>query len=212
MGKPITTQMKAISSLSVAMAAAMLSACLPTAQNQGGSATNATPNRFGYRGSVTDPNGTFAKPSPAPDGALAQALSPNPTSGTIAGQNSQTPPAAGSMGTSLSTPVLPTVNATPPRPPDSQITPKTTNNLPPVPVPPAPTKPQLGSTSTPPPPAPIPTTTKPKDDYPFGIPVPGKDGMVYSPYDKEAGYVDVRGMKPGALVEDPYSKKFFRVP
>ena len=36
--------------------------------------------------------------------------------------------------------------------------------------------------------------------------------MVYSPYDKEAGYVDVRGMKPGALVEDPYSKKYFRVP
>ncbi|MDA0812047.1 MAG: hypothetical protein O3C21_06635 [Verrucomicrobia bacterium] len=55
--------------------------------------------------------------------------------------------------------------------------------------------------------------TQAKDTYPYGLPVPGKDGMVYSPYVEENGkYVDVRNIPAGTLVKDPYSDKFFRVP
>ncbi len=55
--------------------------------------------------------------------------------------------------------------------------------------------------------------TQAKDTYPYGLPVPGKDGMVYSPYVEESGkYVDVRNIPAGTLVKDPYSDKFFRVP
>lgn len=59
------------------------------------------------------------------------------------------------------------------------------------------------------------SATEPKrDKYLYGIPVPGRDGMVFSPYNRdEKGYIDVRSMKPGALAEDPYAPgKLFRVP
>ncbi|MGI8603031.1 MAG: hypothetical protein ACR2OZ_08525 [Verrucomicrobiales bacterium] len=48
-------------------------------------------------------------------------------------------------------------------------------------------------------------------NLPFGVPVPGKDGLVYSPY-FSGGYVDVKGMPPGSKARCPYSKKVFRVP
>ncbi|MEM6910651.1 MAG: hypothetical protein AAF555_03630 [Verrucomicrobiota bacterium] len=62
---------------------------------------------------------------------------------------------------------------------------------------------------------PAPTLSQPSgpQEYPFGIPVPGKDGLVYSPYSKDQGYVDVRGLRAGDLVEDPYKPgQFFKVP
>ena len=46
---------------------------------------------------------------------------------------------------------------------------------------------------------------------PFGIPVPGKKGFVYSPYDKTQ-MVDVRGITPGKKVRCPYTSKIFLVP
>jgi hypothetical protein len=46
---------------------------------------------------------------------------------------------------------------------------------------------------------------------PFGVPVPEKDGLVYSPFDN-TGYVDVKGMPSGSKARCPYSKKVFRVP
>lgn len=52
-----------------------------------------------------------------------------------------------------------------------------------------------------------------KPEYLYGIPVPGRDGMVYSPYNKDAGYIYVGNMTPGTLAEDPYTPgKLFRVP
>jgi hypothetical protein len=45
----------------------------------------------------------------------------------------------------------------------------------------------------------------------FGIPVPGKEGLVYSPY-YSGGYVDVKGMPPGSKARCPYTKRIFRVP
>ena len=57
-------------------------------------------------------------------------------------------------------------------------------------------------------------TTKPKADYSFANPVPGKEGFVFSPYNNKL--VDVRDIPSGTLVQDPTypasEKKYFRVP
>jgi len=49
-------------------------------------------------------------------------------------------------------------------------------------------------------------------DLPYGKPVPGKPGYVFSPFDKNGGYVDVTGYTPGQKVKDPYTGKIFLVP
>jgi len=53
---------------------------------------------------------------------------------------------------------------------------------------------------------------KRKQDMPLGIPVPGKKGLVTSPYLPDGDYVDVSAFAPGSAVRDPYTGKFFRVP
>jgi hypothetical protein len=196
------------------VAAAVLtgvSACFPPPPQATGTAAYGGQNRFGYRGNATDSSGQLGAPSAGPDGAIAQAMAPQPSAGTLAQENSGSVPPAGSGGSSLNSPILPNTGGTASRPSDTGLNP-TIPSAPPPPPSLDPSKPkpsQIGTTSKPVDP---PVQTKPKDDYPYGIPVPGKDGMVYSPFDKEAGYVDVRNMKPGALVEDPYTKKLFRVP
>jgi hypothetical protein len=47
---------------------------------------------------------------------------------------------------------------------------------------------------------------------PYGEPVPGKPGYVTSPYAKNSGYVDVRNIRSGSKVKDPFSGKDFLVP
>lgn len=51
-------------------------------------------------------------------------------------------------------------------------------------------------------------------DYPFASKVPGKQGFVFSPYNKQV--IDVREIPSGTLVQDPTypasEKKYFRVP
>lgn len=47
---------------------------------------------------------------------------------------------------------------------------------------------------------------------PYGIPIPGKVGFVYSPFASEKGMVDVTDVPTGTKVECPYTGKTFRVP
>ena len=52
-----------------------------------------------------------------------------------------------------------------------------------------------------------------KADLPYGVPVPGRKGMVTSPYLPEDGkYIDVSDFTSGSIVKDPYTGKFFLVP
>lgn len=59
-------------------------------------------------------------------------------------------------------------------------------------------------------PAPKPADTQPAQ-IPFGLPVPGKKGFVYSPFDKSQ-QVNVVGIDPGKKVRCPYTGKIFLVP
>jgi len=51
-----------------------------------------------------------------------------------------------------------------------------------------------------------------KTELPYGTPVPGKPGLVTSPFAPDGGYVDVTGFPPGTAVEDPYTGKIFLTP
>jgi hypothetical protein len=53
---------------------------------------------------------------------------------------------------------------------------------------------------------------KQQDGLAYGKPVPGKTGLVTSPYSPDGGYIDVRGFAPGTPVKDPYSGKIFLTP
>ena len=53
---------------------------------------------------------------------------------------------------------------------------------------------------------------KGKSDLPYGIPVPGKQGLVTSPFSPDSGYIDVRSFPPGTEVKDPYTGKSFLTP
>ena len=86
-----------------------------------------------------------------------------------------------------------------------------------------PTQPKPQPTATPrvvrsenPPPAnsTVPSTSAVSQsaDLPYAKPVPGKPGYVFSPFDKNGGYVDVTGYSPGQKVKDPYSGRIFLVP
>jgi hypothetical protein len=51
-----------------------------------------------------------------------------------------------------------------------------------------------------------------KQDFPYGIPVPGKKGFVTSPFAPDSGYIDVHAFRPGTAVKDPYTGKIFLTP
>ena len=51
-----------------------------------------------------------------------------------------------------------------------------------------------------------------KTNLPYGVPVPGKEWLVTSPFAPDSGYVDVTGCPPGTAVEDPYTGKIFLTP
>jgi hypothetical protein len=51
-----------------------------------------------------------------------------------------------------------------------------------------------------------------KTELPYGTPVPGKPGLVTSPFAPDSGYVDVTGFPLATAVEDPYTGKIFLTP
>ena len=55
-------------------------------------------------------------------------------------------------------------------------------------------------------------TGKKENGLAYGKPVPGKVGLVTSPYSPDSGYIDVRGFAPGTPVKDPYTGKIFLTP
>jgi hypothetical protein len=63
-------------------------------------------------------------------------------------------------------------------------------------------------------PAPTVSGEKPVSKIPTAVPVPGKDGVVFSPFNNKP--IDVKGFASGTLVADPTfpitEKKYFRVP
>jgi hypothetical protein len=89
--------------------------------------------------------------------------------------------------------------------------PRTDSSLPPVESENPPPTTDTSSTPTTPETPPV-SKPVPREDLPYGIPVVGKKGFVYSPYAEDRGLVDVEGMKRGTRVECPYTKKHFRVP
>jgi hypothetical protein len=54
---------------------------------------------------------------------------------------------------------------------------------------------------------------KPRNNnLPYGTPVPGKQGLVTSPFSRNSGYIDVRGIPPGTEVKGPYTGDIFLTP
>jgi hypothetical protein len=74
----------------------------------------------------------------------------------------------------------------------------------PVPAPPSPINVRIAKATA--------TRKNPKGDLPYGIPVPGKQGLVTSPFSPDSGYIDVRSFPPGTEVRDPYTGKTFLTP
>lgn len=98
-------------------------------------------------------------------------------------------------------------------PPESKTEKKTDSTTPPDST--ETTTPSDTPTTTDKPVEPETTETKPaapREDLPFGQPVVGKKGYVYSPYAPDKGQVDVDGIPAGTKVKCPYTGKVFRVP
>ena len=57
-----------------------------------------------------------------------------------------------------------------------------------------------------------PATKKGKSSLLYGTPVPGKQGLVTSPFSPDSGYIDVGSFPPGTEVKDPYTGKIFLTP
>jgi hypothetical protein len=55
-------------------------------------------------------------------------------------------------------------------------------------------------------------TNQQTTDLLYGTPVPGKPGLITSPFAPDSGYVDVTGFPPRTQVEDPYTGKIFLTP
>jgi hypothetical protein len=55
-------------------------------------------------------------------------------------------------------------------------------------------------------------TKEGKNGVLYGTPVPGKQGLVTSPFAPDSGYIDIRGFPSGTAVKDPYTGKIFLTP
>lgn len=142
-----------------------------------------------------------------------------PTSTTTATTTQTTGvyPATGPYPTPQSYPTTQPYPVPPPPPPpvETQRSAVTTERQQPAQPQPRPTATPrvVRQESAPPTSSPIPPMASSQNaDLPYAKPVPGKPGYVFSPFDKNGGYVDVTGYSPGQKVKDPYSGRIFLVP
>ncbi len=146
---------------------------------------------FGYQGDNTQYSGQGqGENKPAP-GATDPAAAAGDGTGTSPN------PATTDNGTATTTPIPAPGNDPLPAP---TVTPPTTAGTDPAP------QPGTGASPTAKPPV------KPGTSLPYGLPVIGKKGFVYSPFAPEKGLVDVSELNSGTKVECPYTFKHFRVP
>lgn len=197
--------MKTFSILILLSGSLALISCTPPGQSDQAAYTG--PNRFGYQGPAAQASGLRGQPQAEPQGHIADALRGTPPSGIAGEQITQPLVPEAPIGT-------PTTG---PQGPDPTVardtTPSPTTAAERRPDPPAsdlrgpdPLRaPEQPAADTRPAPA-------PQAEIPVGIPVAGKEGLVYSPHDREAGLVDVTGMPPGSVAECPYTLKRFLVP
>jgi hypothetical protein len=61
-------------------------------------------------------------------------------------------------------------------------------------------------------PSPSPRVAEKKLIFPVARAVPGKPGLVYSPFSQNGAMIDVSGYPPGSKVKDPDTQKIFVVP
>jgi hypothetical protein len=132
-------------------------------------------------------------------------------------QPAASPPAPAPTGYSASAPIppqqpYPVQQPAPPVQPQGQVAAVEREPEPPGAGPTAAPQVSNARTTVSKPPATPQTASTQTSDLPYGKPVPGKPGYVFSPYDKNGGYVDVTGFAPGQKVKDPYSGKIFLVP
>jgi hypothetical protein len=86
----------------------------------------------------------------------------------------------------------------------------TAGTPPPEPAPPPSTN--TGKPWSPPSQNPAPAPSPNASKYPKAQPIPGKPGLVKSPFAPYAGEVDVSGLKSGQAAKCPYTGKIFIVP
>ena len=95
-------------------------------------------------------------------------------------------------------------NETPPSAASDTSNTQTSPTPTPVPAPPNPSNVRVAKATA--------AKTNRNGDVPYGIPVPGKQGLVTSPFSPDSGYIDVRSFPPGTEVKDPYTGKSFLTP
>ena len=95
-------------------------------------------------------------------------------------------------------------NETPPSDASDTSNSQTSPSPTPVPAPPNPNNVRVAKATA--------ARKKRNSDLPYGIPVPGKQGLVTSPFSPDSGYIDVRSFPPGTEVKDPYTGKTFLTP
>ncbi len=143
------------------------------------------PPRYGYRGTHS-PNYNPEGPAATSSGATTQSNKPRPgeSAADLHKPDNAGKPATGTAGSQTGSTG---------KPPTSTGTASSGGS-------------SGGSATTPPP------AKKPDTNLPYGTPVIGKKGFVYSPYAPEKGMVDVTDIPSGTKVECPYTQKIFRVP
>ena len=176
----------------------------PLPANMGASTTSAPK---AMPAADAEPKTVVTKPAPRLSSAPVQPKRPAPKPEPAPVKKPATPPTKPAVATAKpkmsAAPVQPKPAASATKPATAPTTPKTS----PAPAPKKDTPPQESKPAT--------TSAAAKvvdEGIPFGIPIPGRPGLVNSPFAGKLQIVDVSGLKAGQEVKCPFSGKLFRVP